>query len=635
MFSLLSGTDWTLPSSPSLRLAAFGDANGDKATDLFVLNAESSSPTNTLSALRWHRDKQRFAPDSVDWSNAVSGFASVDNVVASDFDGDGRLDALAMGTSSLGLAMRIVWGPTAQDFLDLPPAAPDVPQPFILDFDGSLQPALLGYPLADPSQLSVWRISTNRTVTVTPTDIRNPGTLAPICKSPPNHSNAFLDLNGDCLADLFVTCLDKQTRRSFFQVWINSRETGFSLAIEQDFPSDVHGPISFADMDADGTMDLVFTTCDAKNSRSCFLNIFHNTQIPLCSSAGGGGGWGLIPGTGGKNASSCRPVTDLCTADVTFNFKTRQVKYALRDILPGDDETIDVNAMPLRLGDYDRDGYPDILILTYDRSARYIRLLQSVLCSKGVCTKADILDRKRAYTMMNTGMSDVNAIPGTKTGAAFFDLYDDGTLDLLVTTRDESAKMNHIYALKNNFFSDGFFLKALMLNGVCPGWCISGDKFPQPKPYGVNFAGATFKYTVTDPSGQKHGAQLSQMPQSSYFALQLPYVFSGLGRTNNYIETLFVGATKQRGDNVATYFGVIPNSQLIVVPYEPKTGDGPGAWKLESFINPSSHAPWVFASLLTTLAVLTGVVIFLNVLERREDEAERRTNIHNINFDAL
>jgi integrin alpha FG-GAP repeat containing protein 1 len=55
------------------------------------------------------------------------------------------------------------------------------------------------------------------------------------------------------------------------------------------------------------------------------------------------------------------------------------------------------------------------------------------------------------------------------------------------------------------------------LNGVCTEWCSSGEKFPDPKvcksqamlilvivylqPYGVNFPGGIFKYTVRDLSG--------------------------------------------------------------------------------------------------------------------------------------
>ncbi|KAJ3025050.1 UNVERIFIED_CONTAM: T-cell immunomodulatory protein, partial [Siphonaria sp. JEL0065] len=292
-------------------------------------------------------------------------------------------------------------------------------------------------------------------------------------------------------------------------------------------------------------------------------------------------------------------------------------KVDVKDLLSGSDETIDVNAMPLRLGDYDKDGYPDILMLTHDKSKSYIRLLQSIPCTKTLCSKTEVLDHHRYYKLATTGMDEINNMDGIKIGAVFFDLNEDGALDLFVLTKDKSGskKQQHVSAFQNNFYSDGFFLKSLVLNGVCPAWCKNGVRFPDPKPYGVNYFGATIKYTVTDPNGQKRATQLSQIPQSSYFSLNLPYTVSGLGRTNNYIETLFVGVTKQKSDNVATYFGVIPNSQLVIVPYEPDS-DGPDEWKLELFINPSTLAPWVFVSLLTTLVGLSGVVVFLHYRER-------------------
>lgn len=41
----------------------------------------------------------------------------------------------------------------------------------------------------------------------------------------------------------------------------------------------------------------------------------------------------------------------------------------------------------------------------------------------------------------------------------------------------------------------------------------------------------------------------------------------GLGRTNNYVEELLVGAT-HHGQHVAVYSNLIPNSFLIINPFE-------------------------------------------------------------------
>ncbi|KAJ3074923.1 hypothetical protein HDU98_009801 [Podochytrium sp. JEL0797] len=541
-----------LPSlaQQAISLAAFADWNKDKHTDLFTTDTKGN-----LNVFVWDKATTDFS----DKRSFNLAFESIANIVPGDFDKDGSLDVLAMGqrSKSNNLDMAIAWGPNATETLSLPPASGSAGQPFLVDFNGTMETQLLGYTASNPSYLSLWRFHPNRTVTLEKANLIDAKTATPICTFSTPHSNAFLDLNGDCLADIFVTCTEGT--RNFFQVWINSRDAGFSLAIEQDLPSDPHGAISFADMDRDGTMDIVFLSCDAFNSRSCFINVWYNHQIPLCASS-----------VVGKGAKECRSVNDLCVADPEFRFQSDSeggLKLAIRHLLEGLDETVDVTAMPLRLGDFDSDGFPDILMLTYDKTTRYIRLIRSVPCTKLLCSLADYTDHKRYYNLVVAGMDAFNNFAGgTKVGAAFFDLYEDGTLDLLVMTQD-SNRVQHITAFQNQFYVDGFFLKSLVLNGVCPAWCTTGERFPDPKPYGVNYFGATLKYIVTNADGEKRATQLSQLPQSSYFSLNTPYTLSGLGRTNNYIETLFVGATKQREDNVATYFGVIPNSQLVIVPY--------------------------------------------------------------------
>ena len=115
-----------------------------------------------------------------------------------------------------------------------------------------------------------------------------------------------------------------------------------------------------------------------------------------------------------------------------------------------------------------------------------------------------------------------------------------------------------VVALYNNFYNDAFFIKTLVTNGVCHSWCPSGDKFPDPKvknrparisdleqPYGVSYAGAAVKYTITETDGSVRVHQGMQLAQSAYMALQTPYNLFGLGRTNNYVDYLYVGVTRR------------------------------------------------------------------------------------------
>jgi integrin alpha FG-GAP repeat containing protein 1 len=129
--------------------------------------------------------------------------------------------------------------------------------------------------------------------------------------------------------------------------------------------------------------------------------------------------------------------------------------------------------------------------------------------------------------------------------------------------RTGQAGEGTVLFVQNNFYYDAFFLKALgkfsvhccyvhlihcrthsVLNGACDsGWCYSQNNSVRYHLFGGSYSGATFKYTVLDTAGRRSAASVSQLPQTSYHALQTPYSFFVLGRTNNYIENLFFGTT--------------------------------------------------------------------------------------------
>jgi integrin alpha FG-GAP repeat containing protein 1 len=234
---------------------------------------------------------------------------------------------------------------------------------------------------------------------------------------------------------------------------------------------------------------------------------------------------------------------------------------------------------------------------------------------------------------------------------------------LLRNAVGQQAAGRAITMIHNNYFNDAFFLKTLASNGVSPTWGGQHDTKPaksDAKPFGVNYPGATFKFTILDTSGKKRANQVAQYPVSTYLGLSLPYSLFGLGRTNNYVEELFVGVTRNQPEHFTTYMGVIPNSQLIIIPYQsedesrtPDSGSigggpgeggtgtgagenvsvtaenrgGPSEWLLELYIRPGDYVPWVFVVLAGSIVLLSGVVVGLNVKERvrgkrRKEEEE-------------
>lgn len=98
---------------------------------------------------------------------------------------------------------------------------------------------------------------------------------------------------------------------------------------------------------------------------------------------------------------------------------------------------------------------------------------------------------------------------------------------------------------------------------------------------------------------------------------------------------MFAGVSRHQSKNYLFYEGVIPNSQLVFLPYQPEGVKDSSSWKVELYITPADYVPWVLVVLIAASVILAIVVVVLRSIEKREDEMERRKALHIINFDAL
>ncbi|KAG0210115.1 hypothetical protein BGX28_009656 [Mortierella sp. GBA30] len=662
-------------------VAAFADFNGDKFTDIISLSDDQTS----FSIYLWDHAAWTFSllpTATVTIAQTPQPFV-ITNIVPGDFNRDGKLDLLVMGQADPvrnpdgELMMRIYlgnidsgWDP---EFVQVPSSTSQ--QPLTFDYNGDMQTDLLGYAFqgyqAGVSPLSVWKnVYTpgvpGKIFEVAPMNFT--GEPGPACTLSDPHSSAFVDLNGDCLADIFLTCFDAAKNQHTYVIYVNNKDEGFSFAVSGFLPEGA-GQVTFADMDGDGAIDLVVPACNAQGQ--CSIYVYYNQQIPLCTS---------------KDQKDCRQVSNLCVADPKFSFSVDPnhdtspgalVRFPLDNVLP-EGQRLLLNdpafkgklPVTVHVGDYNLDGYPDLLVVsgTPDNNRRpsSATLLQSVLCTSNDdgCMPSAVAAKRRSFVKVTDGADALNSVQDVR-AAAFLDLDEDGTLDIMLlrNTNGQQLTGRAITMIHNNYFNDAFFLKTLASNGVSPTWSGPHDIKPAKtgaKPFGVNYPGATFKFTVLDTSGKKRANQVAQYPSSTYAKLTLPYSLFGLGRTNNYVEELFVGVTRNQREHFTTYAGVIPNSQLIIIPYQsedesrPPSGSvsagtnnsggvevlaenkgGPSEWTLELYIRPGDYVPWVFVVLVTAIAILAGVVVTLNWMEKREDERERKKALHIINFDAL
>ncbi|GAA6006356.1 hypothetical protein JCM10207_000615 [Rhodosporidiobolus poonsookiae] len=633
-------------------VAAFGDYNADQLTDLFLLSSDQRS----LSVYTWDRKKYEFQEQPQTRIRTKSDFVVV-NVVPGDFNYDGKLDLLLMGGKNPGgwwgtdeETEMLVYLQQADGSFSEPYSVDSstLPQPMPIDATGDMRTDLLGFaPGTGKDKAGMPRLwnnsweSSNRSSVFSLADAPFNLTSTPsnsfTCRFPSPHFNSFIDLDGDCLADLFLTCqkLGGGEDELEYQIWLNDRDGGgFRLARTGELPQGTKS-VSFADMDRDGTIDMVLTSCSS--SHDCSLSIAYNDQMPLCDST-------LAPG---QEQEKCRDPEALCVADPDFKFNLstdNNPSYTvipISSLLPGHTLVTSSTAFrghlptPPQIGDYNIDGYPDLLVLTSAGSAKTATVLQSRPCEKGSCTDGETKRARRAFRVLSEGAEALAKLRDVES-ASWVDMDDDGSLDILIQRSGNTGAARTPIFIKNNYFHDAFFLKAMVLNGACQGWCEGREEGEgRYRPYGSSYSGASFKFTVLDPTGARRSTQYGQLPRSTYLSLSTPYSYFGLGRTNNYVENLFVGSTRHQPQHYVNVEGLIPNSQVLIIPYQPEGSRDPASWTKMLYLHPGDWIPWVTIVLLGAILLLGGVVVALHVKEKREDEAERRARLLSLNFQAL
>jgi len=89
------------------------------------------------------------------------------------------------------------------------------------------------------------------------------------------HSNAFVDFNGDCAADLFITSSDGE--KLYFEIWLRRPGGKFFLADVQEMKYDEVSVVSLGDMNNDGRIDLIFASIPEEANEPMKIHIIYNT----------------------------------------------------------------------------------------------------------------------------------------------------------------------------------------------------------------------------------------------------------------------------------------------------------------------------------------------------------------------
>lgn len=370
---------------------------------------------------------------------------------------------------------------------------------------------------------------------------------------PHDHSSAFVDIDGDCINDIIiasrVTEVDGEGKiniTNYMEIWKGTDEMyngvkkvrycllkSYVIPIEEGL-----GHFTISDINRDGMLDIIFPILNSNNVLIAYnkIKLEYDWSADYCSthSTSGLNSTPEIFESPQIKANS----TNLAVISLSSNPNCTEKFFQ--------DEFV---STIIKVGDINSDSYPDILTIIEDinTQAHISRVYLNIASNP-----KDDDSKKRTFnisTIYNLPVNDVIY-------ASFFDLDENGQLDLLLVTKQTQNDTNTVtYSIKglyNNYIYDAFFLKSVTL--------LNKNVFFS------NELGANYRYIATNLDGSRRMDVTFQGIQTGDLFLNLPYAFIGIGRSNNYVENFLIISISflPLEDNYNVFTPIIPNSQLLI-----------------------------------------------------------------------
>lgn len=439
-------------------------------------------------------------------------------------------------------------------------------QPLLFDLDGDLQVDIMGLDI--DNKVSVWSCPPNHNQSEM---IKDSIKWRHISKEyfGKIHSNSFIDINHDFAADIVFS-----SEGNVMYAFANPDESkNFQPSVKFEKRKDItYGQSTLVDIDGDGIIDHI---------------------LPVCS----------------KNDCSVLQLKLDTSIETIFKFPSNEnetlflteINFAENYIFP----------ISLRPADFDGDGYTDFVTVAKDKDRQNVILYLHNIEDK---SKHKDAPSKRTFEIK------VNKITNSSQEVKLvvpFDLNEDGKIDLLIGTSQESAKPEDmsVTALMNSQMEDTCFLKVIVTNGHC-------EHNSKPTATCGNTAiGPSVCFELDNDGGLKGCA--GQIPQSSHFALPLPYIIFGLGQTAHFVEKVKISIPGFGKDGLVrsrVLDQIVPDAQIIIIPTE---RDNPQNWEYKLFLSPMSRLALSTLIVLSVIClVLILIIAILHRKELKEDAAE-------------
>ena len=417
------------------------------------------------------------------------------------------------------------------------------------------------------------------------------------------NSNAFVDIDGDCLNDIIISNYDNTNKKRLLEIWkgvFEDNEVKYCLSMNNVYEVDNSlGLFTIVDVDRNALPDIVFPILNSSPPQILVaFNILSMSYV-----------WtrDYCDDHPPINLSKS-PNSKINKIFENFNIKTSNKNNYIMNIHNNKNFMFysDNTDFPLilRFIDVNQDSYPDFVTILYDKSTKkknlFIFLSQEI--EKGENKDRRFFNQNSIYNLTSNYETNYDIIV-----SSFFDFEDQRKMGLILY--DSNGVSLGLY---NNYIYDTYTLKSTLLFKKDCFFCTE--------------YGSSQRFITTNINGDRRMDLSLQTPQINVPGiLSLTYAYLGIGRSNNYIENFHIisGNAYKRSDNDKTYTPVIPNSQLVIY-HDNIANSNSTTWEVDLVVKPTKYLYELIIVIIIVVILMTFISIRLLLKEREEDYMENK-----------